>query len=81
MYTAYDNDSQYNDSIVLLLSDGTLRNVGIYVNEEEDAGLFRVGCRAAISHVVDELKLQPSIVGGINYSRIAIEMVVSLNPV
>lgn len=66
-----------NNTIDLLLDDGTEQAVGIYVNNRRDIGLFRVGCRASIVYALDELKQQPASDGGVNYSRIALEMAVS----
>jgi hypothetical protein len=54
---------------------------GIYVNDAEDVKLFRVGARVDVLYALDELKQQPAREGGINYSRIALEMAVSLMPV
>jgi hypothetical protein len=70
-----------NNTIDLRLADGTERAVGIYVNNCQDIACFRVGCRASIVYALDELKSQPASDGGVNYSRIALEMAVSTDTV
>ena len=80
-YIADQDGTNENDTIDLLLSDGTVRAVGIYVNDEKDASLFRVGHTAEIAYALDELKQQPGVDGGINYSKVALEMAVSLQPI
>lgn len=61
----------------LKLGDGTVINVGIYVNDKRDVELFKIGRRASVVYALDELKQQPAADGGVNYSRIALEMAVS----
>lgn len=80
-YIAGQDESGMNNTIELLLDDGSIRTLGIYVNIPEDALLFQIGHRADIVYVLDELKLQPAPDGGDNYSKIALEMAVSLTPV
>ncbi|WP_235862404.1 hypothetical protein [Pseudomonas kilonensis] len=65
----------------LELKDGSVRAVGIYVNDREDARLFRPGYKASVVYALDELKQQPASDGGVNYSKVALEMAVSLQSV
>lgn len=81
VYVAGQDGGDENNGIDLLLEDGSVRDVGIYVNDKADIPLFRVGCRAELVYVLDELKKQPAPDGGINYSKIALEMAVSLETV
>lgn len=80
-YIAGQEESGMNNTIDLLQDDGSEQAVGIYVNNPEDANLFQVGHRAEIVYALDELKLQPAKDGGVNYSKIALEMTVSVQPV
>ena len=75
-----DGDDEIN-SIDLLLDDGSVRAEGIYVNDKTDLVLFRTGCRVELVYALDELKKQPAQDGGVNYSEVALEMAVSLEPV
>lgn len=79
-YVAGQDGGNENNGIDLLLEDGSVRDVGIYVNNKADIPLFRVGCRVELVYALDELKKQPASDGGINYSKIALEMAVSLEP-
>jgi hypothetical protein len=81
VYVAGQDSGDENNGIDLLLEDGSVRDVGIYVNDKADIPLFRVGCRVELVYALDELKKQPALDGGINYSKIALEMAVSLEPV
>jgi hypothetical protein len=54
---------------------------GIYVNNEADIKLFRVGCRVELVCVLDELKRQPAPDGNVNYLEIPLEVAVSLEAV
>ncbi|MDW6092421.1 hypothetical protein SBX64_07670 [Vibrio rhizosphaerae] len=76
-YVAGQEPSGMNNTVDLALDDGSSRSVGIYVNDEKDISLFRVGARAEILYALDELKNQPGPDGGVNYSKVAIEMAVS----
>lgn len=80
-YVAGQDREERNNTIDLVLDDGSTQSVGIYTIQPEDAGLFRVGCRAEIVYALDELKKQPAFDGGINYSKVALEMAVSLQPI
>ncbi|ROZ63173.1 hypothetical protein [Ramlibacter sp. WS9] len=75
-----EGDDEIN-SIELLLDDGSVRNdVGIYVNDKADIALFRVGCRVELVYALDEMK-KPAPDGSIDYSKNALEMAISLEPV
>jgi len=80
-YVAGQDPSDFNNTIDLLLDDGTTHSVGIYTNKEIDANLFKVGHMASIVYALDEMKAQPDFDGSINYSKTALEMAVSLRPV
>jgi len=80
-YIAGQDHSHSNNEIDLQMADGSVRSVGIYVNDQVDAALFRVGSRVDVIYALDELKEQPSTDGGINYLKIVLEMAVSLEPV
>lgn len=80
-YIAGQDEHGMNNTVDVLLDDGSVRAVGIYVNERDDINLFRVGCRTEIVYALDELKQQPASDGGVNYSKIALEMMVSLESI
>lgn len=80
-YVAGQDPSPFNNTIDLLLDDGSIQQIGIYVNNDQDANLFKVGHVASIVYALDEMKAQPDVNGGVNYSRTALEMAVSLEPV
>ena len=77
-YVAGQDPSNSNNTIDLKLDDGSVRAVGIYVNNKADAGLFCAGRRVGIVYALDELKQQPATDGGVNYAKIALEMAVSV---
>ena len=76
-YIAGENNGQYNDTIDILLDNGNTESVGIFVNNDADANLFKIGCRATIVYILDELKTQPAPNGEINYLKITFDMAVS----
>ncbi|KQZ27066.1 hypothetical protein [Duganella sp. Root1480D1] len=80
-YCAGQDPSEENNMVDLQLADGSVRAVGIYVNDEIDIGLFKLGHKVEIVYALDELKRQPAVDGGVNYSKIALEMAVSLIPI
>lgn len=80
-YVAGQDDGDENNGITLLQEDGSIRDVGIYVNDKADISLFRLGFRVELVYALDELKKQPAPDNSINYSKIALEMAVSLQPV
>lgn len=74
-------DSRRRDqvnSVTLRLDDGSALDEGIYATEKEDAELFVPGARVLIAYALDELKQQPAANGGANYSRIVLEVAISL---
>jgi hypothetical protein len=70
-----------NNTIDLLLDDGSIRMEGIYANNKADISMFRVGCRVELVCALDELKRQPAPDGSVNYLEIPLEMAVSLEVV
>ncbi|NHZ84198.1 hypothetical protein F2P44_33870 [Massilia sp. CCM 8695] len=80
-YVAGQEHLNCNNEVDLMLSDGTVQPVGIYVNNKADTSLFQIGHRVDIIYALDELKEQPSKNGELNYLKIALEMAVSLEPV
>ncbi len=80
-YVAGQDGGNENNSVDLLLTDSSVRSVGIYVNDKADIQLFRVGCQVELVYAMDEMKKQPASDGNINYLEIALEMAVSLEPV
>lgn len=80
-YVAGMDHSDDNNTIDLLLDDGSVRMEGIYVNDWADIKLFKVGCRVEMAYVRDELKRQPAQDGSVNYLEIPLEMAVSTDPV
>jgi hypothetical protein len=67
-----------NNMIDLKMENSNVETVGIYVNREEDISLFKPGARVEVVYALDELKVQPAQDGGVNYSRVALEMAVSV---
>lgn len=80
-YVAGMDGGDENNSIELLLADGSVIEEGIYVNDKADVALFRVGCRVELVRALDEMKKQPAPDGGIYYLEVPLEMAVSLEPV
>lgn len=80
-YVAGQDKHQANNMLDLKLEDGSVRAVGIYVNDREDVRLFRSGYKASVVYALDELKQQPASDGSVNYSKVALEMAVSLQSV
>ncbi len=76
-YVAGQDKSAPNNTIDIELDDGSLSTSGIYVNNKVDVELFQLGRRVGIVYALDELKLQPAVDGGVNQSKIALEMAVS----
>ncbi|CAB3796428.1 hypothetical protein [Paraburkholderia caffeinilytica] len=79
IYFSGQDEGGANNTLDLKLDDGSVRAVGIYVNNSENLKLFHIGCRVSIVYALDALKLQPAIDGGVNYSKIALEMAVSID--
>lgn len=80
VYVGGQNET-VNNMIDLMTPDGEVKGEGIFLNDRADVKLFRVGCRADILLALDEMKHQPAANGGINYSKVTLEMAVSLEPV
>ncbi len=80
-FAAGQDANNKNNSIRILLEDGSTHDAGIYVNDKADIALFRAGHRVELVYALDELKNQPSYDGGVNYSQTALEVAVSLEPV
>ncbi|OCG78880.1 hypothetical protein A9G42_02405 [Gilliamella sp. Nev6-6] len=80
-YVAGQDPSNFNNTLDLLLEDGTIQSVGIYANKKKDSKLFKIGYSASIVYALDELKPQAALNFGQKYNQIALEMAVSLEPV
>ena len=80
-YIAGQEPLRYNNTIDLLLDDGSIQMVGIYVNDKSNADLFKVGYKTSIIYALDELKSGAARNFGQKYNEIALEMAVSLEPV
>lgn len=80
-YVAGQDSSKVNNAIDLLLDDGSIKMISIYVNKESDADLFRVGHEVSIVYALDELKPAAANLFGQKYNQIALEMAISLEPV
>lgn len=77
VYVAGQDSSELNNTVDVVMDDGSVRSAGIYTNDINDVALFRVGSKIELVYALDELKQQPALDGGINYSKIALEMAVS----
>jgi hypothetical protein len=80
-YVAGQDPSPLNNTIDLLLDDGTVQAVGIYVNDDKDTDFFKVGHMVSIVYALDELKPGAVLNFGQKYNQIALEMAVSLESV
>ena len=78
-YVAGQDPDDIN-TVDIRMPDGEILAVGIYLNNKADLPLFQVGHMVSIVYALDELKLQPAQDGGINVSKVALEMAVSLAP-
>lgn len=79
-YAVSQDDDSLNDTIDVLGEDQEISSVGIYVNEEADIELFKPGAWIEMVYALDELKSQPAADGGVNYSRVALEVAISNGP-
>ena len=77
VYVAGQDEGDINNTVDLVTEDGSVTSVGIYTNNIDDVSLFNTGCRVEIVYALDELKRQPARDGGVNYSKVALEMAVS----
>lgn len=76
-YIAGQDEGGVNNTVDLILDDGSVTPVGIYTNNINDVSLFSPGCMVHVVYALDELKRQPGRDGGVNYSKVALEMAVS----
>jgi hypothetical protein len=77
-YFAGQDSRGPNNTVEVLTATGTVEQVGIYIDQPRDVRLFQVGRHVAIVYALDELKQQPAADGGVNYSKVALEMAVSI---
>ena len=80
-YRVGQDKARFNNTVDIVLEDGTVESRGIFVHQASDADFFRRGHRVTIIYILDELKAQPASDGGINYLDITLEMAVSAKPV
>lgn len=80
-YIAGQDDDGVNNTVDLAQKDGAVVSVGIYTNNIKDVDLFKPGSTVNVVYALDELKKQPARDGGVNYSRVALEMAVSVKAV
>lgn len=80
-YVAGQDGGGENNTVDVLLADGSVTSAGIYVNDKTDIALFKTGCQVEVVYALEELKKQPARDGSVNLSHIALEMAVSLEPV
>lgn len=80
-YVAGQDEYGLNNTVDLILEDGSIVPVGIYTNSNSDVALFKPGCMVRVVYAFDELRRQPAKDGGMNYSKVALEMAVSEAPV
>jgi hypothetical protein len=76
-YIAGQDEDGVNNTVDLVKEDGAVVSVGIYTNNIKDVELFKPGSTVSVVYAFDELKRQPARDGGINYSKVALEMAVS----
>jgi hypothetical protein len=79
-YVAGQDGGDENNSVDLLLEDGSIFMEGIFVNDKKDVALFCKGCLVKIFYALNEMK-QPAPDGKIDYLDYVIEMAISLEPV
>ena len=79
-YFAGQDTPGHNNTVDLALDDGSISSAGIYTNELRDVDLFSPGHLVQVVYALDELKRQPASDGGVNYSKVALEMAVSEHP-
>ncbi|MDR5777798.1 MULTISPECIES: hypothetical protein [unclassified Caballeronia] len=77
-YVAGQDPSAFNNTIDLKLGDGSVHMTGIYLNNKADVKWFCPGHRVGIVYALDELKQQPAADGGVNFTKVALEMAVSV---
>ena len=79
-YVAGQDPDEIN-TVDIRMADGSIQAIGIYLNDKKDLPLFQVGHAVSIVYALDELKLQPAKDGGVNVSKVALEMAVSVSHV
>jgi hypothetical protein len=77
-YVAGQDKSIDKNTVDLEMNDGEVVSVGIYTNDKLDTDLFREGAWVEMVYALDELKMQPASDGSPNYSKVALEVAVSL---
>jgi len=80
-YRSGQDSSGANNTIDIIVDDDSICTVGIYSNDPKDVALFLPGHAAAITYALDELKPQAAINSGSPYSKVALKMAVSFDPV
>jgi len=76
VYVTGQDVAELPNTFDMLTSDGQKHVEGIYVNNPEYIGKFKVGATVEVSYALDELKA-PASHAGKNYSNIVLEMSVS----
>ncbi len=77
LFAAGQDSNIQPNAFDLLLDNGSTCTESIYVNNLDNYGLFKLGSRIHIIYVLDELKIQPSPSGGINYTETVMEVAIS----
>jgi len=67
-----------NNTVDLISPNGDELTVGIYVNSRKDVSLFEQGNWLDMVYVLEELKHQPAKGGGVNYSKVALEVAITV---
>ena len=80
IYVTGQDAGVVNNTIDLVLEDGTKVSTGIYTNDKRDVALFCLGHKAEIVYALDELKCPPEEEAWY-YSETALEMAVSEDPI
>ncbi|MCX8476460.1 MAG: hypothetical protein MT490_11750 [Sphingomonas sp.] len=80
-YYAGQGGTGPNNMVDIITDEGRPESIGIYVNNPADVQLFKIGHRVEIVYALDELKQQPGPDGEVNYSKVAVKMAVSTQPV
>lgn len=77
-YVSGQDQSIAKNTVDLEMNNGEVVSVGIYTNDKLDIELFREGAWVEMVYALDELKMQPASDGSPNYSKVALEVAVSL---
>ncbi|MEN3749263.1 hypothetical protein TPR58_18970 [Sphingomonas sp. HF-S3] len=70
-----------NNMIEIVTNEGVREEIGIYINDPSDICFFVEGHKVEVVYAFDELKRQPAPGEGVSYSRVALSMSVSTQPV